>query len=152
MKAVHIIGYGNTLRQDDGLGPGLIEKIRHETGPGITLECKQQLTPEDCLSFREKDIVIFADATVDCEGPFCFYCIKPVFGISYSMSTYSPEMIMALSSMMSDKKTTGYVLAIRGYSFGMVDELSPEARLNLEGACRFITGKLELLQRADTSL
>ena len=152
MKTVHIIGYGNTLRQDDGLGPGFIEKMRSEAGPGVTLECKHQLTPEDCLSFRKKDIVIFADATEDCDGPFCFYCIKPVFGISYSMSIYSPEMIMALSSLISDKKTSGYMLAIRGYSFGMVDELSREARLNLEGACRFITGKLEVIQKEDIEI
>ena len=60
-----VIGYGNTLRGDDGVGPRVAEAIGHLRLPGVrTLICPL-LTPElaDQISRAEK--VIFVDAAMD---------------------------------------------------------------------------------------
>ena len=51
-----VIGYGNTLRGDDGVGPRVAEAIEKLNLPGVrTLVC-QQLSPEhaDPISGRAK--------------------------------------------------------------------------------------------------
>ena len=62
---VLVIGYGNTLRGDDGVGPRVVEAIGTLGLPGVrTLICPL-LTPElaDPISRAEK--VIFVDAAMD---------------------------------------------------------------------------------------
>ena len=62
---VLVVGYGNTLRGDDGVGPRVAEAVGELNLPGIrTLVCPL-LTPElaDPVSRARK--VIFVDAAVD---------------------------------------------------------------------------------------
>ena len=60
-----IIGYGNTLRRDDGVGPRVAEAVGKMNLPGVrTLIC-QQLSPEHADPVSQADIVIFVDAAVD---------------------------------------------------------------------------------------
>ena len=67
MKQPHllIIGYGNTLRSDDGVGPRLVEAVGTLRLPAVrTLIC-QQLSPEHSGPVALADAVIFVDAAVD---------------------------------------------------------------------------------------
>src|SRR6516162_7751336 len=62
---VLVIGYGNTLRGDDGVGPRVAEAIGNLRLPGVRALICPLLTPElaDPISRVEK--VIFVDAAVD---------------------------------------------------------------------------------------
>jgi len=67
MKHPHllIIGYGNTLRSDDGVGPRLVEAVGTLRLPHVkTLIC-QQLAPEHSGAVSMAEAVLFVDAAVD---------------------------------------------------------------------------------------
>jgi hydrogenase maturation protease len=62
-----VIGYGNTLRGDDGVGPRVAEAVERLQLPGVrTLIC-QQLSPEHAEMISQAERVVFVDAAVD--GP-----------------------------------------------------------------------------------
>jgi hydrogenase maturation protease len=61
-----VIGYGNALRCDDGLGPRAVAML--EADPrlaGVTLLARHQLTPDLVLDIHQADFVILIDATHD---------------------------------------------------------------------------------------
>jgi hydrogenase maturation protease len=60
-----VIGYGSTLRCDDGVGPAVAEAIAAMNLPGVqTLAC-HQLLPELADAISKAGRVVFVDATVD---------------------------------------------------------------------------------------
>ena len=71
VPAVHIeaellvIGYGNSLRRDDGVGPRVAEAVEELNLPGVrTLVC-QLLTPEFADPIARARRVVFVDAAVN---------------------------------------------------------------------------------------
>jgi len=63
-----VIGYGNRLRQDDGLGCRAAELLDRMAPPGGVriLECRQ-LMPELAVQLEGAPVVIFLDAALDLE-------------------------------------------------------------------------------------
>ncbi len=63
--SVLVIGYGNTLRGDDGAGCYVAERLcalNHE--PGLKVLSLHQLTPELAQPVAEAGLVIFIDASI----------------------------------------------------------------------------------------
>jgi hydrogenase maturation protease len=136
--AVLVLGYGNTGRRDDGLGPqfaGTIEDMHLE---GVSAEMKNQLSVEDASLVALHDAVLFVDATVDGPEPFLFERIQPDFTLGFRTHHIEPAAVLALASGLFGAKTEGYVLGIRGYEFERFEEgLSQKAQKNLEAALEF---------------
>ncbi|MCC7210126.1 MAG: hydrogenase maturation protease [Anaerolineae bacterium] len=60
-----VIGYGNTLRRDDGVGPAAARALEHRGAPPDTeIIALFQLTPELAEPISRADTVIFVDASV----------------------------------------------------------------------------------------
>ncbi len=60
-----VIGYGNPLRCDDGVGPKVAEAVEALQLPGVhTLVC-QQLSPEHAEPISRARVVVFVDAIVN---------------------------------------------------------------------------------------
>jgi hydrogenase maturation protease len=57
-----VIGYGNSLRCDDGVGPYLAETIAQKAWPGVQTLAVHQLTPELAPQIAQATKVIFIDA------------------------------------------------------------------------------------------
>ena len=72
MRADLLIGIGNPLRGDDGVGGALLEELAEERGewssPAMELRAVQQLTPEVALAVAGAGRVLFVDAWVAPEG------------------------------------------------------------------------------------
>jgi hydrogenase maturation protease len=58
-----VVGYGNTLRGDDGVGYLMAEQAATWELPNVTTIACHQLTPELAANMAECDRVIFIDAT-----------------------------------------------------------------------------------------
>jgi len=58
-----IIGYGNPLRGDDGVGPAAAEIVRSWTLPGVQVLTRHQLVPELVEEMKLVERVLFIDAT-----------------------------------------------------------------------------------------
>jgi hydrogenase maturation protease len=67
-----VVGFGNVLRSDDGVGFATVEKLEadprlvsaRESGQ-LTIVWAQQLTPELAVDFAAADVVVLVDANVD---------------------------------------------------------------------------------------
>jgi len=66
MKHPVIIGYGNPLREDDGLGWRAADLLAARRGLGAaTIIQRHQLTPELAATLADAAAVVFLDAAVD---------------------------------------------------------------------------------------
>ena len=65
MKSALIIGYGNPLREDDGVGPRAAELVAAALPGGeVEVLTATQLTPELAALITERPLVVFLDAEV----------------------------------------------------------------------------------------
>ncbi len=64
-----VIGYGNTLRGDDGVGPLVAEQVEAWNLPAVRSRVTHQLTPELAAEIAEVDLVFFVDAYVIADQP-----------------------------------------------------------------------------------
>ncbi|MFO7974291.1 MAG: hydrogenase maturation protease [Candidatus Hydrogenedentota bacterium] len=133
-KRVLILGYGNPGRQDDGLGPALVETVEKWGLPNVTAEAPYQLNIEDAVTMAEHDFVVFVDAGVEVPEPYSLKRVKPVREIAFSTHSVSPEAVLALCEDHFHAKPEAYVLAVRGYAFEFEEGLSPKAQDNLTSA------------------
>lgn len=62
-----VIGYGNSLRSDDGIGLKVANEVEHWGIAGVQGLAIHQLTPELAASLAEVDRAIFVDAAVNTE-------------------------------------------------------------------------------------
>jgi hydrogenase maturation protease len=61
-SSVLVIGYGNTLRSDDGVGQRVALRVAAWERPGVTALAVHQLTPELAEPLAAASLAIFVDA------------------------------------------------------------------------------------------
>ncbi len=130
-----IYGFGNPGRQDDGLGNEFVDMFRQwvdtEGFPGFEFDSNYQLNIEDAAAIKDKDIVIFVDASTE-EIEDCLF--TPVNGstdITFTTHAASPGYIVQLCRELYDKAPATYLLHIRGYEWAFMEGLTDKARKNL---------------------
>ena len=144
MSSILIYGYGNPGRQDDGLGPALVDALEKWLAaaaprPGLDLDANYQLNAEDALAVAGHDTVIFVDATADTDGaPFTFRPLAPAATIAFSTHALAPETVLALCRELYGKSPAAHLLAIRGQSWEPNAAMTPAATANLATALAFI--------------
>lgn len=140
---IYIYGFGNPGRQDDGLGPAIIDKLESDGVEGIIFDSNYQLNIEDAHNISVCDTVIFVDASIDADEPFSFNKIEPSVEITFSTHTMSPESVIALVKDLYDKDMEAYVLAIKGYEWEFTEGLSDKALNNFNEAYVFLIAKIK---------
>ena len=135
--AVLLIGYGNSGRGDDGLGPAFADRIESAGLPGLSVDIDYQLTVDHALAVSEADKVVFVDASLEAEGAYDFGEVRAGAGTLTSHSL-TPATVLALAKTLYDREPEAYLLGIAGREFGEVKEgLSETARCNLDLAEAF---------------
>ncbi|MCL1865658.1 MAG: hydrogenase maturation protease [Spirochaetes bacterium] len=142
---IYIYGFGNPGRQDDGLGPAIIDRLEQDNIAGIITDSNYQLNIEDAHNISQSDVVIFVDASIDAEEPFTFKRIEPSNEITFTTHSMAPESVIALSKEIYDKDIEAYVMAIRGYEWEFNEKFSQKAAHNFNEAYIFLTGKIKEL-------
>jgi len=133
------IGYGNPGRQDDGLGPACASIVESQGIKNLDVESNYQLVVEDSMALAEHDVVVFVDASKDCNAPFEFSTITPEFTRSFSTHLLDPQTLLATTQHLFGKHPEAYLMQIRGYNFDEFSEqLSLEAENNLKKAAAFL--------------
>jgi hydrogenase maturation protease len=140
---IYIYGFGNPGRQDDGLGPAIIDRLQQDNIAGIITDSNYQLNIEDAHNISGSDIVIFVDASIDAEEPFSFKKIEASNEITFTTHSMPPESVLALSKKIYAKDIEAYILAIRGYRWGFNKEFSPKAVKNFNAAYAFLIHKIK---------
>jgi hydrogenase maturation protease len=139
--ALLVIGYGNTVRQDDQAGPLVAERIEARALPGVrTLVCAQ-LSPEHAEAVAQARAVVFVDALA---GPELEPGLRPVLpGESPQVTTHAaePETLLALARDVFGNAPPAWLLTVPAERLGFGTDLSPRTRLGIEVAVAMV-GKL----------
>jgi len=129
-----VIGYGNTVRQDDQAGPLVAERIEALALPGVcTLACAQ-LSPEHAEVVALAQAVVFVDAQA---GPDRQINLQPVLpGDSSQVTTHAvePQTLLALARDVYDQAPPAWLLTIPAERFGFGSDLSPLTQQSIEQA------------------
>ena len=122
-----VLGYGNPLRSDDGLGWHAAERVA-ETLSRVNAEIRTlaQLAPELALPISEAGLVIFIDASREGEPGelFCTQVAPQLVPVRFSHEL-SPEAVLALSKYLYGVCPPAFLVSLCGQNFNLGEELSP---------------------------
>jgi len=140
MKRPLIIGYGNPLREDDGIGSRAAALVELRLAPGAArvLQCRQ-LTPELALEVESASMVIFLDAAVGSE-PGCI-SMEAISGAEFSSWThhFTPRQLLALVN----NPPPAYWITAGVSAVGWRESLTPQGE---DSAMKMAEAALKLLR------
>jgi len=128
MAKILIVGFGNPLRSDDGLGWNVATKLAKELArKDVRIIAQHQLTPEIAELASRADRVLFIDAAHRGE-PGSLRCHRVECSESDSAHSHelSPAAILRLANELYGRSAPAYLLTVAGASFATGDALSPE--------------------------
>ena len=120
-----IIGYGNTLRGDDGLGCAVAQML---TRSDLRIALRHQLTPDLAETISQYDLVIFIDANSNIPpGRIDRQTIHPhatnQAGLNHHLG---PEQLLAVAETLYGHVPQAYTFSIGGEFWGFSQSLSPK--------------------------
>lgn len=146
IAGVVVFAVGNPSRGDDALGPQLAARFAAEleaAGKEDQFEVLEdfQLQVEHALDLRGRALALFIDAGTGTPAPFSFRRVEPAAGFGHTTHALAPAAVLQVYRQTEGSEPPpAFVLCVRGESFELGEELSPEAAGHLEAA-------LELLRR-----
>ncbi len=125
-----IIGYGNPLRRDDGIGLAAAQQLASDLNiPGVQVVACHQLTPELAEPISRTSRVIFIDA---CDGdrPGQVIC-RPVLRDLESAPAFAhhltPAALLACAyTLYQVNPVEALVMTVNGASFEYGEDLTPQ--------------------------
>lgn len=125
-----LIGYGNPLRGDDGLGWQVAVRYAREAAarPGLRVLPCHQLTPELAESLSEVDRVIFVDATAESppgEIKVVPLSPDPAAPRSFTHQCDPPGLLASAHALYGHAPAEAWLVTVGGAEFGYCESLSP---------------------------
>ena len=144
MKApILIFGWGNPSRGDDALGPLLIERIEALNLPAVECLTDFQLQVEHALDLKDRQRVLFVDASLNAPAPFSVAAIFPDKDASFTTHAMTPQAVLhTYEQLEACPPPPSWLLAIRGESFELGEPLSLAAEQNLTAATQWVANWL----------
>jgi hydrogenase maturation protease len=128
MRRVLVIGYGNALRADDGVGwhaaHRLAESVEDES---IEILAVNQLTPELAEPISRADLIIFIDASHQGQ-PGSWKCERLELNTTHGNSLahhFTPAGLLTYAQAIFQASPTALVISVAGESFAYCDQLTP---------------------------
>jgi hydrogenase maturation protease len=133
-----VIGYGNTLRGDDGVGPRVAEAVAALHLPNVrTLACPM-LTPELAEPIAQAGCVVFVDAAVDAPRAVQWRPLQPNESSQLMAHAADPRTMLALSRDVFGHTPRAWWLTIPAVMMEFSEDLTPEAQRGVEEAVKKI--------------
>lgn len=129
-----VIGYGNTLRSDDGAGPFVARALEARVPAGTRVLDAHQLTPEMAIDISVATRVVFVDA-IDATGESApqesgprVSRLEPEPGADpLNPHASDPGSLLWLAKTLFGGAPEAWLVAIPGAEFGFGETLSPGA-------------------------
>ncbi|WP_017304994.1 hydrogenase maturation protease [Spirulina subsalsa] len=131
-----IIGYGNTLRSDDGAGQKIAETVESWGLEGVSSLAVHQLTPELAAEMAQSRQVIFVDVypnTGDSNG-VQVTPINPKNSHSPLGHASNPQSLLALCQVLYRVTPASYWVLIPAENFEFGESFSPLTTQNIPRA------------------
>lgn len=130
-----VFGWGNPSRGDDALGPLFVERIEALRYPNVECLTDFQLQVEHALDLLDRERILFVDASLKSKAPFETSLLAPARDATFSTHAITPESVMQVFvDLHDDDPPPCHLLAIRGESFELGEELSSNANDHLDAA------------------
>lgn len=124
---VLVIGYGNTLRGDDGIGPAVAADVAARGLPAVRVIVAHQLTPELAADLADCRLAVFVDATVGGEPVQAVRVAAAEAGEVMSHAA-DPRALLALCTAAYGRCPEAWLVTAAGADFDFRDGLSPTGR------------------------
>ncbi|BAU62654.1 hydrogenase maturation protease [Stanieria sp. NIES-3757] len=143
-----IIGYGNTLRSDDGAGQLVAEEVANWNLKNLRVISTHQLTPELAADIAETELVIFVDAYLASASPkIKTYCLEPLANPSKIESHISnPRVLLTLAQTLYNYCPQAWLITVPGENFDLGDCLSPLTQHGITEAVKKIESLLTTIK------
>jgi|NGEPerStandDraft_6_1074524.scaffolds.fasta_scaffold00001_47 hydrogenase maturation protease len=128
MRSV-VLGFGSTLRGDDGIGPRIAERIEGLTkATDVLVLIRQSLTPDLAHDIEGADRVVFIDASAtETPGAFCEQWIEPRSDSSVAMVHFlEPAALLEWCLRAYGRSPQAVLITVGASNFELGEALSPE--------------------------
>lgn len=131
-----VVGLGNPLREDDGIGAGVVNMLAGEMLPAMSekvhLAIEQQIDLVLASLIIQYNHVIFVDAAeYGSAGPVRLQKVKPSYEPpGFSSHIGSLPFLLAITSRVYGKSPECYLVAVEGSNFAFGRGLSVKSKQN----------------------
>lgn len=126
---VLLVGYGNVMRSDDGLGWHAAGRLAEDQRfDGSVVLQRQQLTPELALDISESALVVLIDAnTALAPGVFSVKMVEPAADVPDRTWSHhvSPTTLVTIARELYGRACEVYIVSCGVQSLDIGDRLSP---------------------------
>src|SRR5262249_56475294 len=130
-----VIGYGNTLRTDDGVGPRVAAAVSSWGLPGLMAIAAQQLTPELAEPLAAVGLALFVDARLAGDDDALeILTLQPSDSMGPAGHASDPRSLLALARAVYGRWPPARLIAVPAQGLSMGARLSPGARRRLAAA------------------
>jgi hydrogenase maturation protease len=137
---VLVIGYGNDLRGDDGLGPHVATAVEERRLPGVRTLMLDQLTPDLAEELAAARLVVFVDARVGPGGEAVNVCrLRPSTAAPETTHLCEPPYLLALAQALYERSPEAWSVTVAGERFEIGEHLS-------DSACRHVMTAVERIE------
>jgi hydrogenase maturation protease len=132
---VLVIGYGNELRGDDGLGPLVAKAVAAANLPGVRVLTARQLLPEFAADLAQARLVVFVDASeVRSESGVEVRPLTAENATNWCTHHVDPHTLLALTQAIYERTPQAWWLMASGRNFELGERLSDMAEENARQA------------------
>jgi hydrogenase maturation protease len=130
-----VIGYGNTLRSDDGVGPRVAFAANGWAVPGLTSIAAHQLTPELAEPLAAAELAIFVDARL-AEGGEEVEILPLESSRSGGMTGHAsdPRFLLALAQALYGRHPRTWLVTVPVADLSLGERISPAAERGVAAA------------------
>jgi hydrogenase maturation protease len=120
-----LIGYGNTLRQDDGVGCWLVQQLApHYADSDVNIITAHQLLPEIAYTVMQAQHVVFVDASIEGRaGDVNLEGIQPLSHLE-DAHALTPAGVLYVCGMMGGQIPPAHLITITGANFNLGEDFS----------------------------
>jgi hydrogenase maturation protease len=140
-----VIGYGNTLRRDDGAGCLAADLVRGWSRPGVRSFSVTQLTPELALDLSSSRLAIFVDARTDSRSTGVrVETVNPLDEGSFSLlHGITPRSLSSLVMAAFGRSPPCWMVSIPAEDFSLGEGLSEVALRGVRDSLTAIEGLID---------
>ncbi|HTR80509.1 MAG TPA: hydrogenase maturation protease [Bacteroidota bacterium] len=142
MKDALVIGFGNTLRSDDGVGVWIADKIADLEIPGVDVRTCHQLNVDLAADIAEYKKVVCIDASSDGNPVAYRQCKSEAPSLLPNGHNIGPEALARMAYELYGATITFNLFTVRGESFEFGHTLSPSVENSARRAVNAIAAFL----------
>lgn len=140
-----LLGYGNSLRTDDGVGPLVARRVAARGAADLAIITAHQLLPEHAEAIGAARRVVFVDATAaGAPGEVQTRELTPdAQADAGRLHQFSPQTLLAYARLLYGQAPPAALVTVCGYSFAHGEGLSPQLSARLAAVETAVLAALE---------